>query len=304
MPRTSSFDDPSVGRGLGEYFKFTGTKERPQRIAYIPGEALPPELIVTDTLRKKAAAGDKEAFEKIEEITNLSEIINRSLKKNPPGAEIWTNENGQRCMLYARAEAASVFWIDNVGYIYDKPDIPAECKGERGVSQLYGFVVLEYELGDDGVRILNEDQQLELGDGHKLRFRYSLRIAQMNDSKVRAWKEHSRNFPFITCDYEVWTETSGAFKKTKFSPCPNALWRENPAVMKRIIAEARKIYPNVRKNLAKDYSRDEVIKMFPELERKYPTAASSAPSMGHPEIQVEETDFSKLLGVSPDSGPT
>lgn len=306
MPRTSSFDDNNVGKGGGEYFKITGTKTSPQRIAFIPGEAFEAELVVADALKAKAKAGDKEAQEKIEDISNLRENITKSMKKMPPSAEVWTNENGQKCMLYSKLEVAQTFYVEGAGYIYDKPNIPEECKGKYGAGPMYGFVIIEYEMGDDGPKLIPEEQQIDLGGGDRLRFRYSMKVAQMNDPKVRAWKEHTKNFPMIFHDYEVWTEKVGQSDRAKFSPCPIALWRDNPSVMKRIIAEARKLYPTIKKNLAKDFTREEVIKMFPKLEQQLGmggnTNLKSSPQM---EMHVEEADFSALLGGgSPPPAPT
>ncbi len=148
--------------------------------------------------------------------------------------------------------------------------------------------------------MLPEGQEIDLGNGDKLRFRYQLKTAQLNDPKVRAWKEHSRNFPFIKHDYEVWNEKVGKSDRAKFSPVPTALWREYPSVMRRIIAEARKLYPNVKKNMAKEFSAAEIIKMFPEIEKQYGGSTSTVPT-GQQEMNTEETDFSKLLGNSGDT---
>jgi hypothetical protein len=47
MGRHYSFDDRRVGRGDGEFFKVTGIKDRPQRIAYIPATAYENQLVVS-----------------------------------------------------------------------------------------------------------------------------------------------------------------------------------------------------------------------------------------------------------------
>jgi hypothetical protein len=219
------------------------------------------------------------------------------MRKVPPAATVWTNEQQKKVMLYAKTEIANVFWIDNVGYIYDRPDVPDECKG-RGVMQVYGFVLIEYEMGDDGPRLIAPEQQIELGDGDKLTFRYTMKVAQLNDAKVRAWKEHSKNFPLISHDFDVWNEKVGKSDRAHFSPVPHSLWQENPSVKRRIILEARKMYPNVKKNMAKDFTREEIIKMFPDIEKQLNLSGQGVnlkPS-DQMEVDTEETDFSMLLG--------
>lgn len=301
MARVMSMDDASVGKGTGDFFKITGQKDRPQRVAFIPGEAFEGELVVTDTLRQKAQSGDSEAIEKIEEILSLKENIGKSLKRK--SAEVWENENGQRVILYAKTEAARVFWIDNVGYVYEVSGVPDECKGRSGAMTLYGFVIVEYELDDEGhVREIAES--LDLGDGHTLNFKYTMKVAQLGDPKVRVWKEQTRNFPWITSDYEVWNEKQGTSDRAKFTPAGPAVWRQDPYVMRRIIAEARKLYPNVLKTIKK-FSAEEIIKMHPQVEALLIATGKlkASTTSGTREMQVEETDFSTLLGKGVDVPP-
>src|SRR5262245_11772864 len=172
MVRQFSFDDRRVGKGDGEFFKVTGIKERPQRIAYIPAAAHESQLVVSADLHRRAAARDAAAIEAIEDMRALREELTKSLQKAVPSAEVWTDDHGRKSVLYAKTEAAKTFWIDNVGYVYWREGIPDECLG-KGAQVIYGFVLLEYELDNDNEPvILPPDRQIELGDGHKLAFRY------------------------------------------------------------------------------------------------------------------------------------
>jgi hypothetical protein len=293
MPRIASFDDNKVGKSSGDYFKLTGTKERPQVIALIPGEVFEEELKISDSLKAKASQNDRDAIEKIEEIQALKDNITRGLGANPKRSEVWTNPEGKKCILFPRLEYANVFWVENYGYVLDKDGIPEQCK-EKGVTQNYGMILIEYEANEDGIRILPEDQQIDLGNGAKLDFRYSLKVTQFNESRIRAWKEHQKNFPLVSHDYDIFEEKQGNSKRTKFAPKSGvAKWRSSPEVMNRIMLEARKLVPSVRKNLGKDLNVDEVLKMFPNLSS---TSVSRESSSSISDEKTQEVDFEKLLG--------
>jgi hypothetical protein len=292
MGRHYSFDDRRVGKGDGEFFKVTGIKDRPQRIAYIPATAYENQLVLTPELQKRAAARDAKAIEEIEDIRALREELTKSLKKQQPSAEVWPDESGKKTILYARTEAAKTFWIDGVGYIYWKDGIP-DGLIEKPAQIVYGFVILEYELDNENEPvILSPDRQIELGGGHKLNFKYELKPWSINDAKTRAWKEHSRTNPVIKNDYLVWTQKDGLYDRTKFSPAGPALWRNDSAVMNRIIKEGAKMYANLPKLIAKDFTIDEIVEMLSGNQQggKGKQGAPTATTM------PEEIDFAGLLG--------
>jgi hypothetical protein len=247
------------------------------------------QLVPSVELRRRATARDAVAIETIEDMRALREEITKSLKKNPPSAEVWTDEHGKKSVLYARTEAAKTFWIDGVGYVYWKEGIP-DGLISKGVQIIYGFVILEYELDHENEPvILPPDRQIEVGDGHKLTFKYELKTWSINDAKTRAWKEHARANPVIMNDYLIWTHKEGLYDRTKFSPAGPAVWRQDPLVMQRIIGEAATIYPTLPKLLAKNFSVDEIIEMTGGrlAGRDHSTA---------PVTQPEELDFASLLG--------
>jgi hypothetical protein len=292
--RHYSFEDKQVGRGEGEFFKVTGVKERPQRIAYIPAVAYQHQLDITPELQKRAAAKDARAIEEIEDIRRLKENVTNNLKKNPPSAEIWTDSEGKKAIIYARTDAAKTFWLDGVGYVYWKDGMPDDLI-VKPPQIVYGFVLLEYELNSENEPIiLPPDRQIELGGGHKLNFKYDLKSWSINDAKTRAWKEHSRTNPVIKTDYHVWTAKEGLYDRTKFSPAGPALWREDPMVMQRIIKEAGKIYENLPKFIAKDFSVDEIVEMASGGQQD--RSKQGAPSVT---AIPEEFDFASLLGSGP-----
>lgn len=293
MGRHYSFDDRRVGKGDGEFFKVTGVKDRPQRIAYIPATARQDQLVFTPELRKRAAARDQRAIEEIEDITALRENLTNSLKKNPPSAEVWEEEPGKKAILYAKTEAAKTFWIDGVGYIYWKDGIP-DGLIEKPAQIVYGFVLLEYDLDNENEPIiLPPDRQIELGGGHKLNFKYELKPWSINDAKTRAWKEHSRSNPVIKNDYLVWTQKEGLYDRTKFSPAGPALWRQDSAVMTRIIKEAAKMYANLPKLIAKEFTVDEIVDMMSGNQPGGRGGRQAAPSAT---TIPEEINFADLLG--------
>jgi hypothetical protein len=243
-------------------------------------------------LQKRAAARDAKAIEEIEDIRALRENLTSSLKKQVPSAEVWVDEHGKKTILYAKTEAAKTFWIDGVGYIYYKDGIP-EGIIEKPAQIVYGFVLLEYELDNENEPvILPPERQIELGGGHKLNFKYELKPWSINDAKTRAWKEHSRTNPVIRNDYMVWTQKEGLYDRTKFSPAGPALWRNDPVVMQRIIKEAAKMYANLPKLIAKDFTVDEIIEMLSGGQQQggRGKAAPTATTM------TEEVDFASLLG--------
>jgi hypothetical protein len=292
MGRHYSFDDRRVGKGDGEFFKVTGVKDRPQRIAYIPATAYENQLVLSPELQRRAAARDAKAIEEIEDIRALREELTKSLKKQVPSAEVWIDEFGKKTILYARTEAAKTFWIDGVGYIYWKDSIP-DGLIEKPAQIVYGFVLLEYELDNENEPvILPPDRQIEVGGGHKLVFKYELKPWSINDAKTRAWKEHSRTNPVIRNDYMVWTQKEGLYDRTKFSPAGPSLWRNDPMVMQRIIKEAAKMYANLPKLIAKDFTVDEIVEMLSGGQQggKGRQGAPSATTM------PEEIDFANLLG--------
>jgi hypothetical protein len=289
MGRHYSFDDQRVGKGDGEFFKVTGVKDRPQRIAYIPGTAYENQLVVSSELQKRAVAGDKSAIETIEDIRALREEITKSMKRVVPSAEVWVDEFGKKTILYARTEGAKTFWIDGVGPVHWKDGIP-EGYIAKPPQIVYGFILLEYELDNENEPVrLSPDRQIEVGGGHKLTFKYQLKPWSINDAKVRAWKEHSRTNPVIMNDYMIWLQKDGQYDRTKFSPAGPALWRKDPMVMQRIIKEAAKMYANLSKTIAKDFSVDEIIEMS-EGGQKGRQAGPTAMTM------PEEIDFAGLLG--------
>ena len=296
MGRHYSFDDRRVGKGDGEFFKVTGVKERPQRIAYIPATAYENQLVLTPELQRRAAAKDVRAIEEIEDIRALRENLTASLKKLVPSAEVWPDENGKKTILYAKTEAAKTFWIDGVGYIYWKDGIP-DGLIEKPAQIVYGFVLLEYDLDNENEPvILPPDRQIEVGGGHKLNFKYELKPWSINDAKTRAWKEHSRTNPVIKNDYMVWTQKEGLYDRTKFSPAGPALWRTDPMVMQRIIKEAAKMYANLPKLIAKDFTVDEIVEMLsggPQGGQQGGRGRQGAPTAT---TMPEEIDFAGLLG--------
>lgn len=302
MARQLSFDDSRVGRSEGDFFKPSGTKERPQRVAFVPGEALQSELQPSAELRRRAQTGDREAQERLEDIMGLHETLTATLKKRPPAAEVWTNETGQKVILYAKTESAKVFYVDNVGSVLFKDGIPDEVINQtNGIYTAYGIVLIEYDLDADGnVVLLPPDRQLDLPGGHKLDFRYTMKVWSLNDAKIRAWKEQTRNNPLIFTDFEVWTEQQGKSPRVKFSPCGPATWRRNEGVKRRVIAEARKVYAALGRLIAKDFEVDDILAMFPDVSRAQAggrgrtTVASSAPPSA-----LEDVDFVKLLGGEP-----
>ena len=292
MGRHYSFEDRRVGKGDGEFFKVTGIKDRPQRIAYIPATAYENQLVFTQELQKRAAARDAKAIEIIEDIRALRENLTASLKKSPPSAEVWTDEFGKKTILYARTEAAKTFWVDGVGYIYWKDGIP-DGLIDKPAQIVYGFVLLEYELDNDNEPIiLPPDRQIPVGEGHKLSFKYELKPWSINDAKTRAWKEHSRTNPVIRNDYLVWTQREGMYDRTKFSPAGPAVWRQDPMVMTRIIKEAAKMYANLPKLIAKDFTVDEIVDMMSAGDQKGGRGRSAPSATTMP----EEINFSDLLG--------
>jgi hypothetical protein len=288
--RQSAFEDQRVGRGDNEFFKVTGIKNRPQRIAYIPATADESQLAFSPELQRRATAKDAAAIETMEDIRALRENLAAGLKRKPPSAEIWADETGKKLFLYAKTQAAKVFWIDGVGYVRWREDVPDGC-AEKPAFVLYGFILLEYELDSENEPVtLRPEEQIEVGDGHRLAFKYELKVWTLNDAKTRALKEHSRTNPVISTDYLVWTQKEGLYDRTKFSPAGPALWRQDPLVMRRIIKEAAKLYANLPQLIAKDFTTAEIIQM---------TAAGSQQGRGHsttPEILPEETDFASLLG--------
>jgi hypothetical protein len=282
-----------VGKGDGEFFKVTGIKERPQRIAYIPATAYENQLVPTQDLQRRATARDARAIEEIEDIRALRENLTNSLKKNPPSAEVWTDENGKKTIIYARTEAAKTFWIDGVGYIYWKDGIP-DGLIEKPAQIVYGFVLLEYDLDNENEPvILPPDRQIEVGGGHKLNFKYELKPWSINDAKTRAWKEHSRTNPVIKNDYMVWTQKEGLYDRTKFSPAGPSLWRQDPMVMQRIIKEAAKMYVNLPKLIAKDFTIAEIVEMITGAQQQGGKGKQGAPTAT---TMPEEIDFAGLLG--------
>jgi hypothetical protein len=281
-----------VGKGENSFFKVIGTKERPQRIAYIPATVTDNQLTPSTELQRRAAARDASAIEALEDMRGLRENLTASLKKNPPSAEIWADNAGRKSVLYAKTEAAKTFWIDGVGYVYWKDGIP-DGLVSKGAQVLYGFVLLEYELDQENQpMILPLDQQIELGGGHKLSFKYELKTWSINDAKTRAWKEHSRTNPVIRNDYLVWTAKEGLYDRTKFSPAGPALWRSDPLVMERIIGEAARIYANLPALLAKDFAVDQIIEMLAggQQDNRRSLAATAT-------VIPEEVDFASLLGA-------
>jgi hypothetical protein len=292
MSRHYSFEDTRVGKGSRQFFRVTGTKDRPQRIAYIPAVAYEGHLTPTPEMVRRAKAKDPLAITKLEDIQALRENITTSLRKTPPSAQVWTNAEGKKGVLYPRTEAAKVVWIDNNGYVYWKDSIP-ENLVPKGVQTVYGFIVLEYELDSYGDPVvLAPDRQIEIGDGHRLSFKYELSLWSMAEAKVRALKEHSKTNPVISTDYLVWLDKQGMFDRTRFSPAGPALWRTDPVVMEKIIDEAAKVYYDMPRLLAKDLPADA---MIAALEGRQP--ADSQRRIGQATTPVqEEVDFASLLG--------
>jgi hypothetical protein len=292
MPRHFSFEDKRVGRGENSFFKVHGTKERPQRIAYIPAAVTEEQLNPTIDLKRRAAARDPVAIEALEDARALREQLTASLRKSPPSAQVWADQAGKKAILYAKTEAARTIWIDGVGYVYAKDGVPPELL-TKDVQVLYGFVVLEYELDAENEPILlTPDRQIELGGGHKLNFRYELKTWSLSDAKIRTWKEHSRTNPVIATDYLVWTQHEGKYDRTKFSPAGPAIWRNDPVVMDRVIGEAAGLYANLPRTLAKDFSVEELTEMLSGGQpgsRGQLTATATT-------TMPEETDFAALLG--------
>jgi hypothetical protein len=296
--RHYSFEDQRVGKGEGTFFKVTGIKDRPQRIAYIPAAVYENQLIVSPELQQRAAAKDAAAIEAIEDMRTLREEITKSMRRQVPSAEVWVDEHGKKSILYARMEAAKTFWVDGVGYIYWKEGIP-DGLIDKGAQMVYGFVLLEYGLDNENEPVLlPPEEQIELGEGHKLAFKYELKSWSINDAKTRAWKEHSRTNPVIKNDYMVWTQKEGMYDRTKFSPSGPALWRQDPLVMARIIKEGAKIYANLPRLLAKEFTVDEIIDMTSGGQQGG-RGRLAAPSVA---TTPEELDFADLLGVGVEPG--
>jgi hypothetical protein len=299
MSRHYSFEDRRVGRGENAFFKVTGVKERPQRIAYIPATVTDDQLNPTVALKRRAAAREQAAIDTIEDMRSLREQLTVSLKKTPPSAEVWTGSDGRKSVLYAKTEAARTLWLDGVGYVYWKDGVPPELV-TKDAQVLYGFIVLEYSLdADNEPIILTPDQAIELGGGHKLNFRYELKTWSLSDAKIRAWKEHSRTNPVIVNDYLVWTVKEGRYDRTKFSPAGPALWRNDPVVMERIIGEAAAMYANLPRTLAKDFSVEELTEM---LSGGQPGSRQLATAT----VIRDELDFAALLGgglTTPEEAP-
>jgi hypothetical protein len=316
MARHFSMDDSRVGRGSGKFFKVVGTKEHPQRIAYVPAEAHQHELVVSDELKKRASRqipdeirqrafkGDErarallndveQAQQQIEDIMALKDVITERLRAKTPSAEIWTNENGQKVILYPRTEMVVAFWVDDVGQVMFKEGMPLDLCGDRGPENLYGLVLIEYELEQDGeVRILPRDRQLDVGNGDRLDFKYFMKPWSVNQYKVDTWKEHSRKNPLIFCDYEIYTEKVKKYSETKFTPAGPAVWRKNPGVMRRIVREARKFYAELERSMARDFSVEELIKLVSGDKRGSSSDYDQdAATPGY----VEEMDFAAMLG--------
>lgn len=299
MVRHISFDDPSVGKGKGDYFKVTGTEKHPQRIAYIPGEIHKSRLVVSPELEAQAKSRDREvaqqAIEKLEDIKKLKESIQDGMHRPVPSVEVWTNESGEKVILYPAVDKAETFWIEDVGSVLYKPGVPDECLGKRGIENTYCIVLIEYDLDVMGnIAIYPKDQQIDLGGGHKLPFRYTLKTWSLSDPKCRAWQQHSRDNPYIFTDYRVWEDKSGKYPMTKFSPAGPAFWRRDPVVKQRIIKEARKLIPELSKRIAKDFSVEEIIEMS--------GGSSGKGSAGTSNTQgIEEINFAELLAQSPAS---
>jgi hypothetical protein len=206
-------------------------------------------------------------------------------------AQIWTNEHGVKVVLYPKAEQETIFWIKDVGPVKYLEGLPSYCLRGRQPETIYGCVILEYELDKNGdIMILPEDRQVDLGGGHKISFRYELKLWSLNDFKSNAWKEAARRHPLIFHDFDVWTEQKKEYTIVKFgSPAP-ALWRQDPLVMQRIICEARKIYADISNNMARNFSRDEILDLFQKGDRPADYGAPNVP------VDMEQIDFSKLLG--------
>lgn len=291
MPKIMSLEDQQVGKGQGDYFKIEAKKEKPQRFAHIPSEITLEDLSPSEELKEKAAKGDQEALDTLQEIQNLRATITRQLQKKT--AEEWTNPEGKKVILFPKVIQANTFWIDSIGYVYDVPGIPDECKGKYGSADVYGLVVMEYMVDDEGdVRRLSESEKIDLGNGVKLDFRYELKLANFKKAEINAFKEHTGQFGAIKHDYKCWKEKQGNSARSKFAPCAESVWRENPILMAKIIVEARKLYGRVPGALGKQMTRDEILKCFPHLGK---AGTSTAASQTHTE-DIAETDFEALLG--------
>jgi hypothetical protein len=304
MPRIVAFEDNQVGRSQNEVFQVTGTEKRPQRIALIPGEAFNHELTITDALRMKASAGDKEAQNAVESIQALQEVINSGLRKKPPSAEMWETEDGKKCILYSKMTGEMTFFAEGLNYVIYKEGIPDSIIASLKYppSMVYGFVVLEYELDDEnGVKILPPDRQIDLGGGHKLDFKYQLRPWTLRDSHLKTWKTHYRNNPLIFSDFEVWNYKQGDSTRMNFSPSGFATWRGTPnspniPLMRRIIKEARSIHANMSARIAREFTVEEIIKAFPNVAGV--SAMNSISSKSNNSMPMENVDFSVLLGAN------
>jgi hypothetical protein len=317
MSRHFSMDDSRVGRGTNRFFKVSGTKDHPQRIAYIPAEATRAQLVVSDELEKRASRsitneirqrahrGDERCRRFIadveraqvekEDINSLRETISEKLNSRTKSAEFWNNESGVKVVLYPRTEMAETFWIDDIGQVLNKEGIPPECYGDRKPEPLYGVVIIEYELDGEGeVRMLPPERQIDVGGGGKLDFRYYMKPWFFTQKKVDDWKEQARKNPMIFCDYEVFTvEKNKGFPITKFVPSGPAIWRRNPGVMLRIIREARKFYAELPRQIGRDFTIEEIVKLTAGNAKSSGESYDDGPAASE---SVQEFDFAALLG--------
>jgi hypothetical protein len=259
---------------------------------------------VPDTVRQRAFQGDEkarnfindveQAQQQIEDIMSLKDVITERLRAKTPSAEIWVNENGQKVILYPRTEVVVAFWVNDVGQVMYKEGMPLDLCGDKGPESLYGMVVLEYELDGEGeVKIPPPDRQLDVGNGEKMDFKYFMKPWSINQYKVDCWKEHARKNPLIFCDYEVYSEKIKKYAETKFVPAGPAVWRRNPGTMRRIIREARKIYAELERSIAREFSIEELIKLVSgDKNGSSSSYDQDAATPGY----IEEMDFAAMLG--------
>lgn len=300
MARTFSLDDNRVGNSSGSYFKVTGTAEKPQRIALIPKEITLEDMVITDQLKADAKSSDpkiaKLAKEKIEDRQFLSAQIQDGLKKKYKSSEVWKNESGQQVILFPRLAGGEVIWIEGPGYVYFKEGTPREAY-DKDPLLMYGVVVIQYDI-DDECEPKELKTPISLDNGDVLNFKYSLHTWTINDSKIRSWRKHNSQYPFISTDFKVWAVPQGKGERIEFSPCRDCFWRSNESIKRRVIKESRKIHEGLSNVIAKDWTLEEICQ----------AAGIRTPGGGGSPDSTEEVDdtpidFTKLLGNPEENEP-
>jgi len=291
-------NEASVGSGKGSFFKPTGVKSR---LAFIPFFIPAEDLEPTPELLKKASENDEVAQNLIQRKFGIKKSLEIGLAAKNPRA-IKMDDGGKPGFLFGRVDSHMVHYKQGLGGFmckkaeYERLKKPPTCcnavADKNNLTQEaynnYGVALIVYNTDNNGeVITLPENQAMPLDATNKLDFSYSIMRWSMNETRMREIKQHTTEFPMISSDFKIWTETQGKSERMKVAPCSGpATWMtKGPVFIKMMLKESKEIWPKVAPGLGKDLSTKDIDIMF--------TGSSSEEAKGN-----SEANYSQLLSGS------